>query len=323
MPDPNGRRRSVEAVRGDQVGDLLAGDRGRDPARPRPPRKWAHRRIDGESGYGARSRTAAWPRWHAKPGRPGTQRDWQLEAARAEIAQLTEAVKAPGDRAVGRCGENPVGAERAGAGAGPRRRQGSRPEERRRRGRGRGWLTPGVCGLWQVSDSRLHHWRVRRPRHRHPGRPGSRAGIRCTALLSEEIAAILDVAEQLGHRRTAGPRKLAHRGSYEHLGVVSPSTFRRVLIEPTGSPCPRPAPRTRTEKRHRRPDWLVMRNRTGYGSGMQHISPAPVGSASRSWTWSPEVDRHHWFRSRRPLPRSRGDLRARDADRRGCWSCSP
>jgi transposase len=29
-----------------------------------------------------------------KPGRPGTQRDWQLEAARAEIAQLTEAVKA-------------------------------------------------------------------------------------------------------------------------------------------------------------------------------------------------------------------------------------
>jgi transposase len=29
-----------------------------------------------------------------KPGRPGTRRDWQLEAARAEIAQLTEAVKA-------------------------------------------------------------------------------------------------------------------------------------------------------------------------------------------------------------------------------------
>ena len=29
-----------------------------------------------------------------KSGRPGVQRDWQLEAARAEIAQLTEAVKA-------------------------------------------------------------------------------------------------------------------------------------------------------------------------------------------------------------------------------------
>ena len=28
------------------------------------------------------------------PGRPGRHQDWQLEAARAEIAQLTEAVKA-------------------------------------------------------------------------------------------------------------------------------------------------------------------------------------------------------------------------------------
>jgi hypothetical protein len=30
----------------------------------------------------------------AKPGRPGLQRDWQLEAARAEIGQLTEAIEA-------------------------------------------------------------------------------------------------------------------------------------------------------------------------------------------------------------------------------------
>src|SRR4029077_17047233 len=38
---------SVEAVRGDQVGDLLAGDRGRDqPGRGRP--QVAHRRIDGD-----------------------------------------------------------------------------------------------------------------------------------------------------------------------------------------------------------------------------------------------------------------------------------
>ena len=29
-----------------------------------------------------------------KPGRPGVQRGWQLEAVRAEIAQVTEAVKA-------------------------------------------------------------------------------------------------------------------------------------------------------------------------------------------------------------------------------------
>jgi len=30
----------------------------------------------------------------ARPGRPAKQRDWQLEAARAEIGQLTEAIKA-------------------------------------------------------------------------------------------------------------------------------------------------------------------------------------------------------------------------------------
>jgi hypothetical protein len=28
------------------------------------------------------------------PGRPAKERDWQLEAARAEIGQLTEAIKA-------------------------------------------------------------------------------------------------------------------------------------------------------------------------------------------------------------------------------------
>ncbi len=30
----------------------------------------------------------------AKPGRPAKERDWALEGARAEIAQLTEAIKA-------------------------------------------------------------------------------------------------------------------------------------------------------------------------------------------------------------------------------------
>ena len=48
-----------------------------------------------------------------------------------------------------------------------------------------------VCGLWQVSDSRLHRWRVRR---RDTGTLVDRApgGHPVHALLSEEIAAILD-----------------------------------------------------------------------------------------------------------------------------------
>ena len=113
-------------------------------------RKW---QIDISTVIGIRRtvKDAALAALARKPGRPGTQRDWQLEAGR-EIAQLTEAVKAQAiELSVVR--ENPVGAERAGAGAGPRRRRGSRPEERRRRGRGRVGST-WVCGLWQVSDSR-------------------------------------------------------------------------------------------------------------------------------------------------------------------------
>jgi hypothetical protein len=129
-----------------------------------------------------------------------------------------------------------------------------------------------VCGLWQVSDSRLHRWRVRR---RDTGTLVDRApgGHPVHALLSEEIAAILDVAERWG-TVDRSHRKLAHRGSYEHLVWVSPSTFRRVLIE-HGLTLPEPAPRTRTEKRPW-PDWLVW-------------------EPNRIWIW----DATHFTRARR------------------------
>ncbi len=39
------------------------------------------------------SKDAALAALARRPGRPGRQRDWQLEAARAGIAQLSEAVK--------------------------------------------------------------------------------------------------------------------------------------------------------------------------------------------------------------------------------------
>ena len=129
-----------------------------------------------------------------------------------------------------------------------------------------------VCGLWQVSDSPLHRWRVRR---RDTGTLVDRApgGHPVHALLSEEIAAILDVAERWG-TVDRSHRKLAHRGSYEHLVWVSPSTFRRVLIE-HGLTLPEPAPRTRTEKRPW-PDWLVW-------------------EPNRIWIW----DATHFTRARR------------------------
>lgn len=56
-------------------------------------RKW---QVDVSTVIGIRRtvKDAALAALARKPGRPGRQRDWQLEATRAEIVQLTEAIKA-------------------------------------------------------------------------------------------------------------------------------------------------------------------------------------------------------------------------------------
>lgn len=56
-------------------------------------RKWA---VDVSSIIAIRRtvKDAALAALAAKPGRPAKERDWALEAARAEIGQLTEAIKA-------------------------------------------------------------------------------------------------------------------------------------------------------------------------------------------------------------------------------------
>ena len=111
------------------------------------------------------------------------------------------------------------------------------------------WAT----ALWQISDDRVHRWRARR---RVLGTledlaPG---GQPVHGLLPEEINAVLAIAEQWGPI-DGSHRKLAHRGSYEGVVWVSPSTFRRVLaaqglILPQRPPMPRQA-------RTPWPDWLA------------------------------------------------------------------
>ena len=112
-----------------------------------------------------------------------------------------------------------------------------------------GW----ACALWQVSDCRVHRWRARR---RDAGTLVDKApgGHPVHALLPEEVAAILDVTERWG-AVDRSHRKLAHRGSYQQLVWVSPSSFRRVLVE-HGLTLPQPQPRSRSERRPW-PDWLV------------------------------------------------------------------
>jgi putative transposase len=135
-----------------------------------------------------------------------------------------------------------------------------------------GFAHTWACSLWQVSDQRVHRWRARRRDDatlvdRAPG------GHPVHALLPEEIAAILDIAERWG-TVDRSHRKLAHRGSYQGIVWVSPSSFRRVLVE-HGLSLPEPAQRTRSEKRPC-PDWLVW---------------AP----NRIWIW----DATHFTRARR------------------------
>jgi putative transposase len=134
-----------------------------------------------------------------------------------------------------------------------------------------GFAHTWACSLWQVSDSRVHRWRARR---RDVGTLVDQApGRAMHALLPEEIAAILDVAECWGPVDRSH-RKLAHRGSYENLVWVSPATFRRVLVA-HGLTLPEPQPRSRPERRPW-PDWLVW---------------AP----NRIWIW----DATHFTRTRR------------------------
>lgn len=104
-----------------------------------------------------------------------------------------------------------------------------------------------------MSDDRAHRWRDRR---RNVGTLEDRApgGNPVHALLAGEVTKILDIAEQWGPVDRSH-RKLAHRGSYENMVWVSPSTFLRVLdahglILPEG---PAPVRRPKTPW----PEWLV------------------------------------------------------------------
>jgi transposase-like protein len=56
-------------------------------------RKW---RVDVSTIIGIRrtAKDAALAAFAAKPGRPATERNWELESARRELGELTEAIKA-------------------------------------------------------------------------------------------------------------------------------------------------------------------------------------------------------------------------------------
>ncbi len=185
------------------------------------------------------------------PGRPAKERDWQLEAARAEIGQLTEAIKAQAiELAV-------VRGKRLGLiGPLPARVPALVKElvlKTVDEAVADGFCHTWACSLWRVSDDRVHRWRAQL---RDAGTLIDRApgGNPVHGILPAEIAAILAIAEQWGPVDRSH-RKLAHRGSYEHLVWVAPSTFRRVLAA-HGLVLPELSTRSLSVKKPW-PDWLV------------------------------------------------------------------
>src|ERR1700740_2207823 len=121
MPDPNGRRRPSK-LSAETKWEIFLQVTSGEITQAEAARKW---RVDVSTVIGIRRtvKDAALAALARKPGRPGTQRDWQLEAARAEIAQLTEAVKA---QAI----ELAVVRGKSGGGGGARCRWGSPPRSR-------------------------------------------------------------------------------------------------------------------------------------------------------------------------------------------------
>ena len=114
-----------------------------------------------------------------------------------------------------------------------------------------------------------------------------RAGTRCTRCCPGDHRDP-DIAERWG-AVDRSHRKLAHRGSYEQLVWVSPSTFRRVLID-QGLSLPEPQPRSRSAKKPW-PDWLEWKpNRIWIWDATFHAIP-PGLLRDRGHGVS-QVDRH-------------------------------
>jgi hypothetical protein len=98
--DPRGAVRERErwsspgacAVAGDEVGDLLAGHLAGDHPGRRS-EQVAGRCVD-DHRIRRTVKDAALAALSARPGRPATERNWELDQARGELAQLTEALKA-------------------------------------------------------------------------------------------------------------------------------------------------------------------------------------------------------------------------------------
>ena len=164
----------------------------------------------------------------AKPGRPASVQDVELEPLRAENDRLSEALKEMAVELTLHRGSN-ARAFRPG----PARVSAETKLEllgllidsavRD------GWAQTRACQVLNLADVRAHRWRqrLRETGSLEDSRPVGEAVHR---LLASEEQAILDLIEQWGWVDRSH-RKLAHRGSYTGVVFVSPSTLLRVALK--------------------------------------------------------------------------------------------
>ena len=121
---------------------------------------------------------------------------------------------------------------------------------------GEGWTTARACAVLELDGRRCRRWQHRRGAGRLDDHTAG--GTAVHAITPTERRAIVELFERWGDI-DGGYRKLAHRGSYENLVWVSPSTLYRVLAaqglvlpaRPQRAPAPaRPLPDWIEWKRH-------------------------------------------------------------------------
>ena len=119
---------------------------------------------------------------------------------------------------------------------------------------GAGWSTARACSVLELDSRRCRRWQHRRGAGRLDDSTAGGAAVH--AITPFERRAIVELFERWGDI-DGGYRKLAHRGSYENLVWVSPSTLYRVLAA-QGLVLPARAPRAPAPARPL-PDWIEWR----------------------------------------------------------------
>lgn len=147
-----------------------------------------------------------------------------------------------------------------------------------------GWPVEKACAVLGLQVRRARRWT--RLAEAGAGLVDARPGAPVNALTPAEVEAIVEAFETFG-QKDFSHRRLAHRGSYEHLFWAAPSTVRRVLDDHDlrfRHP-PRPSP----SQRRPFPDWASYTPRSIWIYDTTHFVAAGVGAlfiedlVSRKW----------------------------------------